>query len=97
MIAGRCVAIALSIAASSSSKSAVVGTPTNFRPCSFADISYITKPGSGATMLAPGTSQAIAISEINSSEPLPSISLQPVGSSMYLPSVAITSATQPTG
>jgi hypothetical protein len=62
-----------------------------------ADISYITKPGSGARMVAPRTSQASASNEINSSEPLPSISLQPAGSATKAESAAITSATQPTG
>ena len=75
--------IAASIAASSSSKLAVSGTPTNFSPCRRADISYMTKPGSGARIVAPGRSQASASSEISSSEPLPSISLQPAGSSTY--------------
>ena len=80
MIAGRCRSIAASIASSSSSKRSLSGTPTKRRPCSFADISYITKPGTGARIVAPGRSQAIASREISSSEPLPSISLQPAGS-----------------
>ena len=67
------------MAASSSSKSAVSGTPMNFSPCSWALMAYITKPGTGARMDAPGTSQAIAISEISSSEPLPSMMSNPSG------------------
>jgi hypothetical protein len=43
-------------------------------------MAYITKPGSGARMVAPGTSQAMASSEISSSEPLPSIRSKPSGS-----------------
>ena len=58
-MAGRCVSIAASIAGSSSSKRGVSGTPTKRRPCSCADISYITKPGSGARIVAPGRSQAM--------------------------------------
>ena len=72
--------IAASIASASSSKVGVSGTPTNLSPCSRADISYITKPGTGARIDAPGTSQASASSAISSSEPLPSIILQPAGS-----------------
>jgi hypothetical protein len=65
--------MAASMAASSSSKSAVSGTPTKRRPCSCALMAYITKPGTGARMVAPGTSKAMAINEISSSEPLPSM------------------------
>src|SRR6218665_328204 len=45
---------AASIAGSSSSKSAVSGTPTKSRPCNCALNAYITKPGSGAS--TPGRS-----------------------------------------
>ena len=65
--------MAASIAASSNSKSAVNGTPTNCKPCKRADMSYITKPGTGASTLAPGTSQAMLSSVMISSEPLPRI------------------------
>jgi len=97
VIAGRWRSIASSIAGSSSSKSAVSGTPTKPRPCRRADISYITNPGNGARIVAPGTSLARASSEINSSEPLPSISRQPAGNSTWLDSAATTSPTQPVG
>jgi hypothetical protein len=76
---GLCLAMAPSMAASSSSKSAVSGTPWNASPCSCALIAYITKPGKGARMEAPGTSQAIASREISSSEPLPSMMSKPAG------------------
>jgi histidinol-phosphate/aromatic aminotransferase/cobyric acid decarboxylase-like protein len=39
-------------------KTAVNGTPTKFSPCNCADIAYITKPGTGARTVAPGTSKA---------------------------------------
>ena len=48
-------------------------------PCSFALMAYITNPGSGARMDAPGKSQAMAIREISSSEPLPSMIPNPSG------------------
>ena len=67
------------MAASSSWKSALSGTPWKASPCNCALIAYITKPGSGARMEAPGTSQAIASSEISSSEPLPSMMSNPLG------------------
>ncbi len=67
------------MAGPSSSKSGVNGTPTNFRPCSFAAISYITKPGSGAITTLPGTSAASVSRLISSSEPLPSMMSQPSG------------------
>src|SRR6218665_1513002 len=51
--AGRCRAMAASIAGSSSSKSAVSGTPTKSRPCNCALNAYITKPGSGASTPRP--------------------------------------------
>jgi hypothetical protein len=57
----------------------VRSTPMNFRPCSCALMPYITKPGSGARMEPPGTSQAMASSEISSSEPLPSMRSKPSG------------------
>jgi hypothetical protein len=80
VIEGRCVSIAASIGSRSSSNVAVSGTPTNRSPCRRADISYMTNPGTGARIDAPGTSQASASNAISSSEPLPSISLQPCGS-----------------
>ena len=49
VMAGRCSAMAASMAASSSSKSGVSGTPTKSSPCSCALMAYITKPGTGAS------------------------------------------------
>ncbi len=85
------------MAASSSSKSGASGTPTKASPCSRADSSYITKPGTGASTVAPGRSQAMASSEISSSEPLPSMSAQPAGRPTWRASASITSAAQPAG
>ena len=96
-MAGWCSFIAASIAASSSSKSAVSGTPTKRRPRSLADISYITNPGSGASMVAPGRLQATDRMSISSSDPLPRISLQPAGRSTKADSRAATSAAHCTG
>ncbi len=79
------------MAASSSSKLAVSGTPTKRSPRRRADISYITKPGSGASTTAPGTSQATDSRSINSSEPLPMITRQPAGTAKCLASAAATS------
>jgi hypothetical protein len=44
-----------------------------------ADIWYITNPGTGASTVLPATSQAIASSEISSSDPLPSMISQSSG------------------
>jgi hypothetical protein len=89
--------MAASMADSSSSKSAVSGTPTKFSPRSCADIWYITKPGSGASNVAPGLLQATERMSISSSEPLPRISWQPVGRSTNFDSAATTSAVLCTG
>ena len=89
--------MAASIAASSSAKSAVSGTPWKARPCSCALIGYITKPGTGATMLAPGMSQAMASRLMSSSEPLPSISDQPSGGCAQACSAAFSSSTRAPG
>ncbi|MNW02944.1 hypothetical protein D3C71_1988060 [compost metagenome] len=76
MMAGWCCAMAASMAGSSSSKSGVSATPTKSRPCSWALIGYMTKPGMGASMVArwpvPGCAQANASKVMSSSEPLPS-------------------------
>ena len=96
-MAGWYCAMAASIAASSSAKSAVSGTPWKARPCNCALMAYMTKPGTGATMLAPGMSHAIASRLINSSEPLPSISDQPVGGAAWRCSAAFSSSTRAPG
>ena len=85
------------MASSSSSNCGVSGTPTKFKPRSCADIWYITKPGSGASSVAPGTSQATLSMSISSSEPLPRIILQPAGSSTNFDNAATTSAVLCTG
>ena len=89
--------MACSIAASSSSKSAVSGTPTKRTFCSAADIWYITKPGSGAMMTAPGTAQAMVNIVISSSEPLPSVSAQSSGMPACLASAARRSSVHSAG
>ena len=53
--------------------------------------------GSGARIAAPFTLQAADSMSISSSEPLPSISLQPVGSSTWRDSAAATSTAHCTG
>ena len=80
--AGSCSAIAASIASASSVKSARSGTPTNPTCANFADIAYITKPGSGASTFAPGFAHATVIMLMISSEPLPSSTSQSGGTPM---------------
>ncbi|MDR8775138.1 hypothetical protein FEP92_05558 [Burkholderia multivorans] len=71
-MAGRCSAIAASIASTSSVRSAFSGTPTKSSCANRADSSYITKPGTGASTFAPGFAHASEIMLMISSEPLPS-------------------------
>ncbi|MNX98597.1 hypothetical protein D3C86_1310130 [compost metagenome] len=82
MMAGLCSAMAASIAARSSVKSARSGTPTNSSPANCADIAYMTKPGTGASTLAPGRAAASDSMLMISSEPLPSSTSMPAGTSM---------------
>jgi hypothetical protein len=79
MMAGLCSAIAASIAARSSVKSGRSGTPTNSSPANCADIAYMTKPGTGASTLAPGLAAASDRMLMISSEPLPSSTSMPAG------------------
>ncbi len=57
----------------------------------------MTNPGSGASTVAPGTSQATDRMSISSSEPLPRISLQPAGNATCRDRAATTSAVLCTG
>ena len=78
MMAGWCSAMAASMASRSSVKSRS-GTPTKPVPANCADIAYMTKPGTGASTLAPGLAAASDSMLMISSEPLPSSTSMPAG------------------
>lgn len=97
MTAGWCSAMAASIASRSRVRSALSGTPTNFSPISCADIAYITKPGTGASTVAPGLAAAMAIRLMISSEPLPSSTSAPAGTRITRLSWALSASAVGTG
>ncbi|MCY1229905.1 hypothetical protein D9M72_422960 [compost metagenome] len=97
MMAGCCSAIAASMAARSSVKSARSGTPTNCRPANCADIAYMTKPGTGAITFAPGLAAASASMLMISSEPFPSSTSMPAGTCITAFSLARSASLLGTG